>query len=324
MTTRATFLTSTAALLASVLAAVFWQELRAERLRTAQLQDRVSELERRQLSAPALPPQVVVGPMPSASAQPATPAVAPSAVPPQPVTVSPVPNVAIASSAATLMRDPDFCVAQKATLRGRMIQVYPDVGKVLRLSPTQSTALTELLLKHQESDSPCGPEGASGQPRTSPQARAEAQQNEIQALLGPAKYQEFQEYLPTRDTRLNNNRLRDAVAATDTPLTEQQLNAVLSSSLAESKRFRQEVEALARPTDQQSSLDYEEARLKLSEENYARQIATAQSILNPEQLAVMKNAMTAVTARQRAALRSMRAQMEARAAQPAQMQVLPR
>ncbi len=130
----------------------------------------------------------------------------------QPVPANPVPNAAMISTLTTnLMKDPDFCAAEKATLRGRMIQTYPDAGKVLRLSPAQSTALTELLLKHQESSLPCGAEAASGQPRPSPKVLADAQQAEVEALLSPAKFQEFQEYLPTRDTRLNVNRLRDAV-----------------------------------------------------------------------------------------------------------------
>jgi hypothetical protein len=321
MITRATLVASAAAVMAAIMAAVFWQQLHKERLRSAQLQDRVTQLELRPLSAP----QAVPAPMPGASAQPASATVAQLPAAQQPVPVNPVPNVAVISTLTTnLMKDPDFCAAEKATLRGRMIQTYPDAGKVLRLSPAQSTALTELLLKHQESSLPCGAEAASGQPRPSPQALATAQQAEIEALLGPAKFQEFQEYLPTRDTRLNVNRLRDAVLSSDTPLTDQQNTALLSSALAENKRFRQEVDALPPPTDLRSNLDYQEARLKLTEESQARQIATAQSILTPTQMAVMKNAMTAVNSRQRAMLRAQRAAMEAGPAQQPQMLVIPR
>lgn len=325
MITRATFVASTAAVGAAVMAAVFWKQLDAERLRTAQLQERISELENRPPAAPAPAPQIVLGTLRDASASPPAPAEAvplPVAPPPPPITERL--NVVTATAAATsLMSDPDYCIAQKATMRARMVQTYPDAGKVLRLSASQSTALTELLLKHQESDMPCASERAGDQPRLMGKARDDAQQAEIEALLGPAKYQEFKDYLPTRETRLNVNRLRDAVSTTDTPLTDQQASTLLSNALTENKRFRQEADALAPPTDMRSNLDYQEARLKLTEESQARLIAGAQSVLTPQQMAVMKNAMTAVNSRQRAMLRAQRAQLEASAGQQTQMPGLP-
>ncbi len=81
---------------------------------------------------------------------------------------------------------------------------------------------------------------------------------------------------------------------------------------------------LTPPTDLRSSLDYQEARLKLTEESQARQIATAQSFLTATQMAVMKNAMTAVNSRQRAMLRAQRAAMEAAPGQQPQVLVMPR
>ncbi len=63
MITRATLVASAAAVMAAIMAAVFWQQLHKERLRSAQLQDRVTQLELRPLSAPALAPQAVPAPM---------------------------------------------------------------------------------------------------------------------------------------------------------------------------------------------------------------------------------------------------------------------
>jgi hypothetical protein len=223
-----------------------------------------------------------------------------------------------------LARDPDFCTAQKATMRARMIQTYPDAAKVLNLSPTESSALTEMLLKHQESGLNCDPEEAGSQPRLAGKALADAQHAEIEALLGPAKFHEFQEYLPTREGRLNVNRLRDAVSTTDTPLTDQQAGPLLDSVLAERKRFTAEAEALAPPSDARSNIDYQEARLRLTEESNARLIASAEAYLTPQQLAVMKNSMTAVNSRQRALLRAQRAQIDAGNGPPMQIQGSPR
>jgi hypothetical protein len=99
---------------------------------------------------------------------------------------------------------------------------------------------------------------------------------------------------------------------------------LLDSVLAERKRFTAEAEALAPPSDARSNIDYQEARLRLTEESNARLIASAEAYLTPQQLAVMKNSMTAVNSRQRALLRAQRAQIDAGNGPPMQIQGSPR
>lgn len=300
--TRLTRVFAATALVAGIIAGVLWKQLHDERVLSAQLRERVALLGRRPIEAPAPACEVAAVPAP-------VPVAATCPTPP-PASA----NRAVSSVAQNLARGLDFCTAQKALLRARMIEIYPDMGTVLALSLAEFEALTETLLRHQESDLSCGPEGeAMRQPSVSAAAREQARQTEVAALLGPQKFQEWQEYLPTREGRLNVNRLRNALSTSDTPLTDQQAGPLLDSVLAEGKRLRAEKEALVPPTsaDPLSKLDFEEESLRLTEASQARLLGSIQSYLGPQQIAVMKNAMTAVNSRQRAMLATQRAQLEA-------------
>jgi hypothetical protein len=180
--------------------------------------------------------------------------------------------------------------------------------------------LTELLLKQQESTLPCGNEDGR-RPRPSLQA----QQAELQSLLGAAKYAEFQEYLPTREGRLRVIQLRNALSTSDAPLTDQQAEPLLASVLAEGKRRRDDLAARVPPDDPRGRLDFEEETINLTEASQNRLLGSAQSYLSPQQIAVMKNSMTQQVAMQRAMLRARRTRMEAGGnSGPAQVIMAPR
>lgn len=296
-------------LAAGIVAGIFWQQLHAERARTAQLQERVNQLELEQAAAPVVP-QIAAG---SAAAAPEPlPVVAAAPTPAQP----PPPAADAASSTAfiqNLTRDPEFCNAQKAQMRAALPQTYPDAAKALGLSKTESTALFDLLTRQQEGvvDMACGPQNDTRQARLSGEALMQAQQAELKTLLGPAKYAEWEEYLPSREGRVRVNQLRTALAMGDAPLTDEQAEPLLATVLAEGKRRRAENSSRVAPADPRARLDFEEETIKLLEESHARMISSTQAYLSPQQVAVMRNSMSNQVSMQKAMLRARRAQMDA-------------
>lgn len=299
-------------LAAALAAGIFWQQLHKERARTAQLQERINQLEQQHAAAPTIA-QVAGGSASPAPEPSPVVADAPAQTPPPPVAVLANP----AAMVQDLARDPEFCNAQKSQMRAALPQTYPDAAKALGLSQAESTALFDLLARQQEGviDMSCGPPDASRQ-RPSGQALAQAQEAELKALLGAARFGEWQEYLPTREGRVRVNQLRTALAMSDTPLSEAQVEPLLATVLTEGKRRREETSSRIPPTDPRARLDFEEETIKLLEESHARLIGATQAYLSPQQVAVMRNSMANQVSMQKALLRARRAQMEAGSGPP--------
>lgn len=293
--------------MAVITAIVLWRQLHAERILNAQ-PEQVMQLEQEQRSAPVQ--QVVRNAVPEGPAK--AGGTAPALARPNEDS-SPQNSTAISPAVPDPGKDPDPCAARKAMMRTQLPPTYPDVARVLGLSSSQATALFDLLIRQQETvmDMNCGPEEAQRRARLSAANAMQRQQTELQALLGPAKYQEWQEYLPTREIRRKAAGLRNMLATTDTPLTDQQAEPLLATVLDEDRRVRDEMNSLPQPADARAMLDFQEQRIRLLEESQGRILGGAQFYLAPQQLAVMRNAMARDVAAQRAALRARRAQLDA-------------
>lgn len=307
---KATSLFAATTLVVAVVAAYLWQQLDAERERGVQLQARVAELESR---PPVLLPAPAPLPQPSAPEQPKPETPAPASGNAKPATAA-AQQVAPIYLDNELTRDPEFCKLQKAQMQLAIPRALPDVDTELGLSPSEYEAFVALLVRQQES-APGNPCGTAGNTRPTPeslQALQQSQRAEIEALLGSARYGQWEEYQTTLEGRVRVNQLRSTMSTSGTPLTDAQLQPLLATVLAEQKRRKVETEARNyATTDPRARLEMEEQNLRILEESYKRIQEASLAYLAPEQHAVMKNSQDQQLLSQRAMLRNRRAQLDA-------------
>lgn len=279
-------------LMAGVIAVYLWHQLRGEREQLAHLQQQLAELG--QWPAPLLPATGSAFESPSGAGSAAIPAA--GAAP-----AVPAPGMPTPAQARDMRGNPGWCEDQRASGPLWISRFHPDVQTALNLSQAETTALFDLLVQQQEKAllASCGSDAEQQQARLSAATRLQDQQMEIQNLL-VAKYQQWEEYLPTREGRTRVHELRNIFASTPTPLTDAQVAPLLALVLDEGKRRRDENGARPPPgPDAQSQLEYEKETLKLLEQSYGRVLSSAESFLHADQLAVMRNTMQRAITMQR-------------------------
>ena len=309
---RLTSLFAATTVITGIAAAYLWQQLHAERLVSAELRARGAQLE--PSSLPAESPQLAGRQLPVAG-EPIDDgragAVSGQASSDRPNATTP----SMAIDFRALMADPEYRKAQLAQIRVQIRQNYPDLGKVMGFTPVEMDAFFDLLARHTEEqmthsfDPTSGPEARQEQQRALV-AQLQANQVEIEQLLGPARNEQWKDYQATLEGRQRVVRMRTALATTEHPLTAQQEAPLLDTVLAENRRRRQQVASMGVPADPRAQFEYQERLLKETAESYDRVVEGARGYLNAPQLEVIRSTMDQQLAMQRAVLRASRAQME--------------
>lgn len=304
-------------LIAVTLIAVFagtflWLELRSERERSADLAQRIIELES-QLAGPALPdilsPQPVVQSLPRDAAGPRATSE---------VSVAAALAPGLSGSVITAAADPDFCALQRSQARAQLPRQYPQLAAELSLSATEQQAFMDLLTS-QRDRSPGNPCGTGPRGPASPEQLAafeKSRQSEIAALLGP-RYQLWQQYEGTLESRQRVNSLRERLAAGGSPLSDAQASALLATFSAEQERS--DLEARGRGpvgTGPRAQLEQHEQDIKVLEQSNARIVASAAAYLSSAQMEAMKGPMEQRVRLERSYLEMQRAHADSGSSTP--------
>jgi hypothetical protein len=138
---------------------------------------------------------------------------------------------------AALGNNPEFQKLMAIQAKGRIAQTYGALFKSLNLSPDQLAQFQQLLADKQQAmmDVLQAAREQGINPRTDPdgfktlmnQAVAQTDQS-IQQAIGDAAFQQYQQYQQTLPERNVVNSLQQQLSYTQTPLTDDQANALIS------------------------------------------------------------------------------------------------
>lgn len=250
------------ALVSAIVTANLWRELHAERELIAGLRTQLAQATAGTGAAPAaridLGSAAPVAIVPAEPEKPTASPVAATAVREAVTVVSPFVGSSI--NEQDLLKDPEYRKARLTMLRSTMRQNYPGLVEELGLNSEEADRLFNLLAENQMAMTSRMPDLANpGQDpaamdafRRSQQALQRQQADSLTALLGNAKYAQWQEYQQTRPARLQANNYATTLAQAGSPLDSAQLKSVVSAVVAEQKSARQDFQAVARQIDQEA------------------------------------------------------------------------
>jgi len=175
-----------------------------------------------------------------------------------------------------------------AQTRSRLQQRYPDLAKVLNLSPEEANKLLDLIARQQmdlAGDSlnmltGANREGGLQALQGQVQASRQASDAELAAMLGN-KYPQWQEYQKSLPTREQVTRLQTVLGTSGNTLSDTQSNALITALAAEQQRISQESASAGTQTPEQ--------RQQRTADNNRRLVNTASGHLNAQQLESYKN-----------------------------------
>jgi hypothetical protein len=296
-------------------AAAVWlvQQLHAEQNRANALQTRVTELEIA-LARPAVTTspvaQTITASVDSPAATQSTPINAPVAA--SPATEKPA-TVRINSS--ELMKDPDYRASVAGYLRQSLAQNYQDFGKEQGLSPELMGKLLDIMASNGLAISGVGVGAGDG--KTTPaevlqasQAAQRKQEDDIRALLGDAKTQQWKDYQASLPSRQQVSQLRAALESSGDTLSQRQQQLLIATMTAEQKNRSAEMTRVLQTMgrtqgDAQAMLEQE---IRTTEEGNSRIMDMASSYLNAQQLDALRAQQNRNLGASRAFLRAQRQQ----------------
>jgi len=218
-----------------------WRELDASRHQVADLQAQVDSM------AASARQAAVVAPAPTLPRS--EPALAPAATSAAPQLAAPAVSKEVEERAAVMratIASPENVERTKLFFKAQLPTQYPDIGKVLGLSPDEVDRLYELLAEQNANRQrtmgmPAGEGGASALART-----MQEQQGELQSLLG-SKYAKWQEYNTELPTRRQVKDLAAVLGSAGAPLSDAQSNSLIPALAAVERRNTQERMAQSGP-----------------------------------------------------------------------------
>lgn len=298
-----------------------WRELRAERQARAELQAPLAQPKSQEPApaAPALPVQSANDPQPPvANTQPAaiSPALAPAA---KAVATSGLMSTDPATVAATrleLLKDPEYRKARIAQIRASQIEGYPGLVEELGLSGSEADQLFDLLAELQLSTNmeTNALAASRADEQTTQQETARIQQEArrkrqeaLGALLGTAKFAQWQQYQQTLPARAQATaQLTSVLAAAGQPVSSTQLQPVAAAMALEQRRQSEELQSMFRDAgtmDAQGRAKLQAEVLSRQEQSNRRVLDAASAHLSSGQLAALRSSLEQQVAQARESIR---------------------
>lgn len=289
--------------IAAIVTGTFWLQLRAERAATAALQAQLEATlanQKVQTAAARIDAEL---PVPTPPAAPAAAAAAAAPAPPKAEATgdsrsaaSPIRGL----SDAVLLQDPEYRKARLAMLRASLEQAYPLLAEEMELTAEEVERLFTLLAETQldmtaqtATSSATDPqlEQTAAQIRRNLRAARGQESGSLRALLGDARYSQWQEYQHTRGTRLQASSFANAMAQAGAPLDSTQLRTLTAAMISEEKAMHQALLALGRSVNTESAESRAQAqealRIRQAESNQ-RILDAAAPRLNSQQLGLLR------------------------------------
>jgi hypothetical protein len=241
------------AVVSAVVTGALWNELHEQRQRNAGLQPK---------SAPATAAATPAVPLPTSLSSPneAVPPPIVAAMPPSAPAPSAAPIPSVRNIARELLADPEYRKARIASLRASLMRNYPGLSEALRLTPEETDRFFNVMAETQvtlnEQLSALVQSFNAGQRELTQAEQAEmartretvrrGQADAIRELLGPSRYEQWLDYQPTRNSRMQASTFADALTEAGTPLDAGQLQSLQSAVAAEQASLKQDTIALGR------------------------------------------------------------------------------
>jgi hypothetical protein len=308
-----------------IVSVTLWRDLRTDRQANAELKLQLAKAGStpRTSAAPATPAQSVATPAPAA-VQEAPVAAAKPATPPIESEVFMRATTAAITAGATavtgglseldLLKDPEYRKAQLIQARMRFAQSNPGLAEALGISRREADhlfdAMAEAQLKLTDEFAEMMAKAGGSTPAIAELMRTAAgRQDPARAVLGEAKYEQYQEYL--RNVRPVLNRVAtmgNTLNAAGQPLNDSQARTVAGSIRAEQQRQQQEAQAAPRPTAgvprnaADSLAEYQRSR----EDNDRRLLQAATPHLNAAQIDALQKQIEQQAAQSRRTIETAR------------------
>jgi hypothetical protein len=293
-----------------------WQELRAEQARNADIKAMITR-ESMAISSPAMArvpsPRRVPATTPASSATPVTHAS--SVEPPQRVSLDPEDYRA---KQQRLLGDPNYVAAFRAQSRLSLMPRRANLIRLIGLTPEAADAVIEATVDHQmlsRDRQPFQVESEEQREKWRAQVAAEdaAAEARIRSLVGEQKYPRYEEYMESRQSRMQVDRLRGNLTESEALRDDQvepliaALHAAAVQSRQEQQDFRQTINARSDEGEIDRIHEFQARQLKLDRE---RMRAAAGSILTNAQLAGLDDMFSVDKQRHEANLAMQRVQLK--------------
>jgi hypothetical protein len=203
---------------------------------------------------------------------------------PRPVVAARSGNVPIGYD--QLLQDPEHRKARLTMLRTALMRSYPGLAEAIGLSREEADKLLDLLAETQLKTDSQAMLAFTGDPQadrafiaklnSNRQDLQRQQGDSIRAMLGEARYAQWQQYLPTRSVRIQAGNYATALAQAGAPLEDRQVDGLVAVMLGEQKSLRQDMIALGRTVDAANPASQAQAHTALRN----RQAASNQRILD--------------------------------------------
>lgn len=249
--------------------AYLWQEIREERAHTEVVQARVADLESQLQNLPhSMPEPPPVAQVPSDMPPPPMAPSAPRPAPPRQAALATEPTFGTVPPPGAMMfsggdrermlQDPDYRALRLEQNKMMLRRQYSDLGAALNLPAGEVEKLLGVLAERQlqmMADGPFMRPGSGSDPAAEwSKSMAENQRQkeaEVKALLGDAKYQEWQDYKNSMGTRMQVRNLRSVLEGSPDPLRADQYQSLVTAMTAEQRRLASEPrnEMLKAPTN---------------------------------------------------------------------------
>lgn len=230
----------------------------------------------------------------------------------------------------TLLQDPEYREAMLSQQKMMLMRSNPDVAKELDLTADQKDrlfgTLAEQSLRAMESvnmrEEPPDPTKLQELQRQAAEQQR-ANEAELRAVLGDAKYNEWQEYQATGGVRWEATRLRTSLANAGVPLDESLAKPLMKVLQEQQKQEMQRLEQYAANQPRAANRGFFTAvsgenvvqlmtnSVESLEKTQRRRREALAALLTPEQLEVIDDEHNAELQMQRAQERLMRAQQAA-------------
>lgn len=283
-----------------VISTNLWRELRTERVVSASLRTQLDEGEQLKV---AMPPAPIAALAPPAAAP--LPAAATTADQPPPAAkVAPAFDAAASlrdyeNEQRELLKDPEYRKARLAQIRTSVARNNMGMAEELGLSQAEADKLLDLLAEQQMDMS--GNFALLGADQKDPAAMQESMRKQqeslrqrdeaIAALLGPSKNAQWRQYQQNAPVRSRVTSMNNTLSQAGLGLNAGQQKSLQGVLAAQMQNQNQEFAALARGVDTRTAAgraQVEDALRNRQAESNRRVLADAQSILNEQQLVVLR------------------------------------